>query len=787
MPDQKPDERFMPAAASELAPPRLTLRHEAKESSGVTSAMVLAYVESEGGREAVRKVLARCGLQLCEAELRDENTWFSWETKIALFTAAGEVLQCPDFLERMGSFVLDANVAGGLKVALRTLGSPQFVLRNIVRANARFVRSHVLELLALEEGYARLRFTSLGDPPRYHRLDCDYTSALLAVIPGLFGLPPASVSHHQCAARGAVACIFDLRWQERPAIGRRLALSGVGLAAAGTAGALLAPVTLPLVGAGAVVAGSLAVRERVCWRREQWRHLRRQVDQSEEVAQRLFASLQDLVSDLRLEEVVAKVTRNARAAVGGQEFLLLVREGDRVICQTASELPRPAVAAVEEWANQTPEALEVSALLDDVALVPALAPLAHLPDPLCTLACAPLTAGTNSLGLLVSLGGQPGTFLPRDMSVLESYAAQVALALGNARRYQDQRSLAARDPLTGLLNHRRFHEAVADEFERCARERFFSSLVLIDLDHFKRVNDEDGHGAGDRVLRAAARALADVCRRDDLAFRIGGDEFALLLPKLTEPGAAAVAGRVCAAIELIDPRVGASAGVAVISPGETDKDTVIAHADRRLYDAKRRGPRARRPGDGATMAAAVRLLSGALALHHGDTEAHSRTVGELAVAVAARLRLSPTEQEFVHHVAQLHDLGKLGLPPGLLDKPAQLTGAEWTLVRRHPADGAELLRRVEGLEPLAAAVQASHERWDGQGYPQQLRGEAIPLAARIVAACDALEAMTAGRPYRRSFTLSEAIGELRACSGSQFDPGVVEALVAELSPAARAA
>src|SRR5205807_9420635 len=152
------------------------LRDEAKETSGVTSALVLAYLDRVGGHDAVEAVLRRCGLEGCERELRDENTWFSWETKIALFEATAAVLDKPDFLQDMATFALDANVAGGLKVALRTLGSPQFVFRNIVRANARFVRSHVLELLKLGDGYALLRFSEIGGGRRHHRLDCDRTA-----------------------------------------------------------------------------------------------------------------------------------------------------------------------------------------------------------------------------------------------------------------------------------------------------------------------------------------------------------------------------------------------------------------------------------------------------------------------------------------------------------------------------------------------------------------------------------------------------------------------------------
>jgi diguanylate cyclase (GGDEF)-like protein len=547
----------------------------------------LGYLDLVGGPGAVATVLHRCGLEDCERELRDENSWFSWETKIALFEAAARVLGNPEFMDEMAAYWLDASVAGGHKVALRTLGSPQFVLRNIAGANARFNRSHLLELLDLGDGHALVRFSEIGGGHRYHRLDCDYTAAMLALIPGLFGLGAAHVSHIQCAADGADACLFEMHWTERPHTRCHAVAAAAATAVGLTAAAVLAPVALPFVAAAGLIAGGLLVREREHWRAEQMRHLERQVHDSEQVTQRLLESLQDVVSDLRLEEVVAKVTRNAQAAVGGREFLLFVREGDRLVCQSSSSLSRAVVEAIDAWANGSPRLLEQSLAIDDVSRLSGLAPLLALDSPLCSLASAPLHSRGEPFGLLVALGGQQRTFLPRDVSVLESYAAPVAIALSNARLYQNERSLAARDPLSGLLNHRSFHDEVETELARCAREQLYSSVVLIDLDAFKSINDADGHAAGDRLLRATARVISETCRREDLAFRVGGDEFALLLPGLIWNEAVVVAKRVCSAIAELNPRIGASAGIACAGPNDCDKDEVLARADARLYAAKR--------------------------------------------------------------------------------------------------------------------------------------------------------------------------------------------------------
>jgi diguanylate cyclase (GGDEF)-like protein/putative nucleotidyltransferase with HDIG domain len=766
------------------------LREEAKETSGVTSALLLDYLDRVGGRDVLLTVLCACGLENCEGELRDQNTWFSWETKIALFEATAIVLEKPEFLSEMASYALDAKVAEGLRVALRTLGSPQLVLRNIVRANARFVRSHVLELSELRDGHARLRFSEIGDGRRYHRMDCQYTSGLLAVIPELFGLPAARVSHFQCATDGADACEFELHWTERRRSGSRIAVAGAAAMGMTIASAVVFPPALPWTGSATAAAASAFVHERWRWRREQWQHLQRQADDSDEVAQRLFASLQDLVSDLRFEEVVAKVTRNAQAAVGGREFLLVVREGDRLTCQSCSDLPRSVVSAIEEWANGSPRVLEASLLLDDVSSIAELRQLTELDDPLRSLASATLNSGGAPFGLLVALGGQQQTFLPGDITVLESYAAQVAIALTNARLYHNERTLAARDPLTGLLNHRSFHEALDAELERCRHEDSCASLVLLDLDHFKRVNDEDGHAGGDRLLRAVSQALAAGCRPQDLTFRIGGDEFALLLPGLTERSATEVADRVCSTIAGLDQRIGASSGVVCAGASDTDKDGLLARADRRLYAGKQAGAtglnQRRSPGEPITTQMAIDLLLATARLHHPPTFDHCQAVARLAVCVADRLGSNSRERELIEHAALLHDLGKVAIPQEVLDKTAALTEQEWTVIRRHPDDGADTLQRVPGLAPVAAAVRASHERWDGTGYPRGLAADRIPLAARIIAACDAFHAMTSPRPYCQPRTQSEAIDELQTCSGSQFDPAVTRALVSELSEQADA-
>ena len=173
----------------------------------------------------------------------------------------------------------------------------------------------------------------------------------------------------------------------------------------------------------------------------------------------------------------------------------------------------------------------------------------------------------------------------------------------------------------------------------------------------------------------------------------------------------------------------------------------------------------------------ARLLAEMVEADDPHTGIHCRDVVRLSLAVAYELRLDEDLQRKVELGAMLHDVGKLGVPKAVIRKAGPLSEQEWELMRRHTIHGERMLLRDSDLAPVAAIVRASHERWDGTGYPDGLRGEAIPLAARIIAACDAFDAMTTNRPYRRARTLQSAREELVACAGTQFDPLVVGALL----------
>lgn len=379
----------------------------------------------------------------------------------------------------------------------------------------------------------------------------------------------------------------------------------------------------------------------------------------------------------------------------------------------------------------------------------------------------------------------------RDVSARKRLEAQTLESLAAAEE------LAAIDPLTGLANHRTFHERLRTEVERARRNGRGLSLVLMDLDHFKRVNDLHGHQMGDRVLVHAARIFQDETRTGELVARVGGEEFAMVLPEADEAEAFRAAERIRRAIAATTfPAVGAmtmSAGVCDLSQGP-DADTLYRLADGALYWAKHRGRNVvlRHSPESLTALSArdkadrlerqqalvsIRLLARVVDAKDPSTRRHSERVGDLAAELAEALGWTPERAALLREAGLVHDVGKIGVPDAVLFKPASLTPGEFETVREHAALGARIVS--EGLtEEQVAWVRGHHERWDGNGYPDGLTAEECPEGARIMALADAWDAMTSERTYTPVPLLpADAIIECRARAGSQFWPRAVEALI----------
>ena len=305
------------------------------------------------------------------------------------------------------------------------------------------------------------------------------------------------------------------------------------------------------------------------------------------------------------------------------------------------------------------------------------------------------------------------------------------------------------------------------------------ALLLFDLDGFKLYNDTFGHPAGDALLRRLGRALREAVSPYGSAYRIGGDEFCVLLhcePQEFETATAA------AAEALREDgggfEVSSSWGSVLIPEEAAHPSAALQTADVRLYERKDSG----RVSAGSQVEEA---LLAALEERQPELGRHVHSVAGLAMKVGQRLGLEPGELTLLHRAAQLHDIGKMAIPDAILQKPGPLDTEERRFIERHTIFGERIVAAAPSLAPVAPIVRSSHERFDGTGYPDELAGDEIPLASRIIFACDAFYAMTAERPYSPARSAAEAIEELRFCAGGQFDPAVIEAVCAELDRAGR--
>jgi two-component system cell cycle response regulator len=342
------------------------------------------------------------------------------------------------------------------------------------------------------------------------------------------------------------------------------------------------------------------------------------------------------------------------------------------------------------------------------------------------------------------------------------------------------RRLALTDPLTGLGNRRLLMEDLQVACRRASAGETWD-LVLYDLNGFKRYNDTFGHPAGDALLTRLSDKLRTVVAPHGTAYRMGGDEFCVLLCNCITHLELLVHSSVSALSEQGPGfSITAAHGVVSIPPELDDPGAVMQLADQRLYQRK----------DKTREASAVHQLRDVLLQafqeRHPDLQDHQRGVGALVLEVGRRLGMDGEELDVLARAAELHDVGKIAIPDAILNKPGPLDDEEWLFMRRHTILGERILKAAAALRPVAELVRSSHERFDGTGYPDGLHSQEIPLGARIIFVCDAFDAMISERSYSGSIPPAEAIAELRACAGSQFDPAVVEAFIATLVEPERA-
>ncbi len=415
-----------------------------------------------------------------------------------------------------------------------------------------------------------------------------------------------------------------------------------------------------------------------------------------------------------------------------------------------------------------------------------------------TVVSLPLLAKGAAIGSLTVASCQPNAYSPRHITLLEQLTSQIAMPVENSQLYAEVEEKAHNDELTGLRNRRSLDELIASEVTRHSRYGGVLSIIILDLDSFKLYNDTYGHLAGDKLLHQIGSVMKKSIRGSDQAFRYGGDEFSILLPNTSLDAALQVSERVrkkiAADIKSNHVPVTASLGLATWPADGISATDVIAAADSALYLAKRNGgnrsqctsgtllpltepaktiPPSTEVRDGETLSAIYALAVTVDARDH-YTRHHSNKASDYATALAKALNLPPSEVTRLETCALLHDIGKISINDKILNKHGKLTPAEWTTIKTHPQVGVNIAGHSPQLAPCLAGILHHHEKYDGTGYPGGLKGEDIPLDARILAIADAFAAMTTIRSYSPALSLDKARGELNRGAGTQFDPRLVK-------------
>ncbi len=395
--------------------------------------------------------------------------------------------------------------------------------------------------------------------------------------------------------------------------------------------------------------------------------------------------------------------------------------------------------------------------------------------------------------------------LPGPLGRLDPVATDLAQV---AAAFSEAQTAATHDRLTHIPNRSTLLAQLFGEVDRATRYSRPLTIAFIDIDHFKAVNDTHGHAAGDAVLRAIADVLRGNVRDTDLLGRYGGEEFVLILPETGIDEATAVAEKLRLQVLKERVEVGEGEEVAVsVSIGlagghgrALQVEQLVRDADAAMYSAKSLGrnqtyvfaevdddtariprspisaagrARAAEVGEIGRQAAEAALAAIVAPLPHYRGKPSS-LIAAIAVRIARQLELPESEVERVRVASLLHDIGKVGVPQEILEKPGTLSPDEWQAVVQHPQIGQVIINQVAAVKDAGAIILHHHERYSGHGYPHGLRGGDIPLGARIVAIADAYDAMVQDRPYRRAISHEEAVAELRRHAGLQFDPTLVD-------------
>jgi diguanylate cyclase (GGDEF)-like protein len=361
------------------------------------------------------------------------------------------------------------------------------------------------------------------------------------------------------------------------------------------------------------------------------------------------------------------------------------------------------------------------------------------------------------------------------------------------------KSLINEDGLTGIYNHKYFHEILKKIIMASEKDNKPVSLIFIDIDYFKHYNDLYGHQKGDEVLRKIGDLLKECIRENDIPARYGGEEFAVILPDTLEENAALIAEKIRLCIQDTyfegeenqpNGKITASIGISTY-PNKAKSDVeLIKSADDALYRAKFFNKNRIEAytsildelkkdidDEDKEITTSIKTLISVINAKDRYTYGHVERVVIYSRLLADKVALNESERKNLIYGAYMHDIGKINIAKEILNKRMPLSNEEWELLKQHPNNGVEIIRNVEALADVVPIIMHHHERYDGKGYPQNLKGEDIPFLARLLTVVDSFDAMTSNRPYNKRKTYEEAVIELKKCSGTQFDPCIAQAFI----------